>query len=241
MSDNATRFIQAFTTIEYELRKRIKPRDNDPKHLNFPTLVDRSVDLSPEQVEKLKSFSDLRNAIVHNPRDRGNEVIADPRDSAVQWLEKQVDLIVDPPLVMEVLNLQKPTVLTADDDLGAFLAIVRKHDYSQVPVVDPDGGLHLVTTNAVTRWLANEYIGDKSATVERVKMQDVHRFSEQCDSLVLKPRDLKAAEAVRIFAGDPGSDTPAAIIITEHGKDHQTPLGLCSPTDVATLLHALEV
>lgn len=215
--------------------------EHDPKHLPFPALLERSDDLSPKQVERLRSYADLRNAIVHNPRDGADEIIADPRSSTVEWLERQVEIILDPPLVMSVLNLSKPTVLSSNDDLGAFLQIVREKEYSQVPVLDDDGGLHLITTNTVTRWLAGEYIDDRSAIFEQVKLSQIHRFAEDCDELVLRPRNLKAAEAVQIFAGLRGRNAPAAIVITEHGKDHQTPLGLCSQSDVARLLHALAV
>ncbi len=239
MAKRAERFLQAFTTIEQELRARVERNDRDPKHLPFPALLERSDDLSAGQVERLKSFANLRNAIVHNPRDAVEEYIADPRESAVQWLEQQVEIILDPPLVMNVLKLSPPTVLSADDDLGTFLEIVREKAYSQVPVKDEDGALHLITTNTVTRWLAGEYVPDQSAIIERVKLREIHRFAEDCDELWLAPRTLKAAEAVQRFAGMRGRNAPAAIVLTEHGKDHQTPLGICSQSDVASLLHAL--
>jgi len=241
MADRATRFLQAFNQIEQELRGRVERRESDPKHLSFPMLLERSPELTERQVDRLKSFADLRNAIVHNPRDVDDEVIADPRESAVEWLEKQVQVILDPPLVMQVLQLSKPTVLRSSDDLGVFLQIVREKEYSQVPVQDEDGALHLVTTNTVTRWLAGEYITGTGAAIEHVRLSEIHRFAEDCDDLVLRPRNLQAAEAVRIFAGQEGRNAPAAIVLTEHGKNHQTPLGLCSQSDVARLLHALAV
>lgn len=241
MADNATRFIQAFTTIEQELRTRVERTERDPKHLSFPALLDRSTDLTDRQRDLLRSYADLRNAIVHNPRDRNEEIIADPRLSAVEWLEKQVEVILDPPLVMQVLKLDKPTVLHADDDLGAFLQIVREKHYSQVPILGDDGDLGLVTTNIVTRWLASEYMDDKSALVESVKLREIQELAEDTDGLVLAPRSLTAAEAVQTFAGMRGRNAPAAMVITEHGRNRQTPLGLCSKSDVAELLHALAV
>lgn len=111
MVDRATRFLQAFNQIEQELRGRVERRETDPKHLSFPMLLERSPELTERQVDRLRSFADLRNAIVHNPRDIDDEVIADPRESAVEWLEKQVQIILDPPLVRQVLALRKPTVL----------------------------------------------------------------------------------------------------------------------------------
>ena len=110
-----------------------------------------------------------------------------------------------------------------------------------MPVQDEDGALHLVTTNTVTRWLAGEYITGTGAAIEHVGLTEIPRFAEDCDELVLRPRNLQAAEAVRIFAGQEGRNAPAAIVLTEHGKDHQTPLGICSQSDVARLLRALAV
>lgn len=241
MSTRATRFLQAFTTIEQELRSRVERDDHDPKHLPFPALLERSGDLTDRQRDRLKSYADLRNAIVHNPRDQDAEIIADPRESTVEWLEKQVEVILDPPLVMSVLRLEKPTVLSAGDDLGTFLRIVRDKQYSQVPILGDDGVLGLITTNIVTRWLAAEYMDDRSAIVESVSLREIHEHAEDSDNLVLAARNLTAAEAVQTFAGMRGRNAPAAIVITEHGKNRQTPLGLCSQSDVASLLHALAV
>lgn len=241
MTTRATRFLQAFTTIEQELRARVERDEHDPKHLPFPALLERSPDLTDRQRDRLRSHADLRNAIVHNPRDQDSEIIADPRESTVEWLEKQAQIILDPPLVMSVLKLDKPTVLAAEDDLGAFLRIVRDKQYSQVPILSEDGDLGLITTNIVTRWLAAEYMDDRSALVESVTLGEVHQYAEGSDTLVLAPRDLTAAEAVQTFAGMRGRNAPAAIVITEHGRNRQTPLGLCSQSDVASLLHALAV
>ncbi len=74
-----------------------------------------------------------------------------------------------------------------------------------------------------------------------MKLREIHQFAEDTDSLRLAPRNLKAVEAVQIFAGMRGQVSPAAIVITEHGKNHQTPLGLLSKSDVVSLLHALDV
>lgn len=239
--DRASRFLQAFNEIHRALDTRVPRPENESGHRSFTYLLPRSKDLTDRQRDRLKTCASLRNVIVHEPRDGDHEIIADPRESTVQWLEQQVDIITNPPLVIEVLKLDKVEVLDADDDLGAFLTVVRESDFSQAPVRGDDDELSLITTNTVTRWLASEYTAGDGAALEHAKLREMQRFVEESDELILKPRNLKAVEAARIFAGQEGRNAPAAIVLTEHGKHHQTPLGLCSQTDVAQLLRALGV
>ena len=98
--------------------------------------------------------------------------------------------------------------------------------------------LSLVTTNALARWIATAHQpGEGSLASDAIA--EILKFSEDNDRLVIKPRDLTAVEAARIFAGDARSIAPAAILLTERGKRSETPLGICVRTDVALLLAAI--
>lgn len=239
--DNATRFIQAMTQIEKELRDRDERLQRSDYHLEFKTLVDRSKHLAFGQKKNLKKFVDLRNTIVHEPRDSANYAIADPRDSVVQWVEDQLVLLTKPPLVITELKLQPPKVLNETDNLLEFLTLVRDYNFSQAPVRENDGDLRLVTTNAVSRWVASEYRADEGVLLDSIQLQEIKPFAEEQDALICKPRNLKVVEAVRIFAGEEKGNIPAAIILTESGNPREKPLGICVVADVARLLSILKI
>lgn len=242
MRSNSERFLEAFNEIEDLLAERNSRRIHSDKTIPFWQLVDTSKDLVDRQRRELKQCAKLRNAIVHDPRDRRGEPIADPREGIVIWLEQQVDVIANPPKVKDVLKLQPPQVLSEGDDLSTFFAQIKPPlEYSQSPVRTDVGGLLLVTTNAVARWLASSYDHGVGVALESARLREITDFSEDADRLVVKPRNLTAVEAVRIFAGRSSGVAPAAIALTETGDPKQKPLGLCVRADVADLLVALGV
>jgi hypothetical protein len=241
MSDtNARRFLDAFHLIEQVLRtKSRKPFTKNED--GFSDLVRDSKELAEGQKQKLRQYARLRNAIVHNPYEAGLVPIASPREDVVVWIEAQAIIIEQPPLVKDVLKLQVPKVLTEDDDVSVFLKLAGEPtNYSQAPVRDENGRLRLITTNSVARWVAEKYTPGDGVLLDGAQVRDFTRFAEDGDRLVLKARDLRAVEAARIFGGSVGNP-PAAIILTENGKNSETPLGMCVQADVAALLRTLGV
>ena len=234
----AARFLDSFHRVESLLAARL---GSETQRLTFYELVRRSKDLTDQQKNRLRDIGDLRNAIVHAPGGWRQNPIADPREDIVSWLETQVELIERPPLVLTTLKLQPPRVLDSDSDLIVFLDQVRDQDFSQSPVRMPDGGLGLITTNAVTRWIASGYDEGVGVALAQAEIADVLTFVEAEDQLVVKPRNLRVVEAVRLFAGAQRGSIPAAIVLTEDGKPEHKPIGICARADVAELLQALGV
>lgn len=236
--DNASRFIDAMTTIEKFLRDK-DPRRHERKHfVEFKTLVKETPLLVDKQKRDMYDFIDLRNAIVHSPKERGR-AIADPRDSALKQVEHQVDLLTNPPKVLNASSTTRPTLLNESDGLERFLVLVNKQAYSQSLYRRADGTLGLVTTNAVARWIASEYEATHGIATESISLGDVETYSEEQDELICRPRNLTVVEAIRLFSGQSGR-VPAAIAITHSGNPAEEPLGLAVRSDIANLVQVLE-
>lgn len=238
---NADRLIQALVQIEKVLLDEQYAERKDGKYVGLSRLIRDSKKLSDRQKSRLISLAELRNTIVHEPRNDAHEVIAEPRDDVIEWVEQQVQIIVEPPLVVTVLGLEPPTLLDEACDLVQFLELVRLHHFSQSPVRTREGGLRLITTNAVARWVAEQYVKGDGVALEAITIEELEPFSEEGDRLELGRRNLTAIQAVRIFSGQTGRPIPAAIVLTENGKAHETPVGICTASDVAKLLAALGV
>lgn len=118
-------------TIEHELTKDVKNSEYTP----FTQLVRHSKRLTPRQRDLLIKWAELRNVIVHTPKGGVPEVIADPRLDIVRAIERQLDLLVKPPRVLEVLRYPPPRALNSDDSIAAFLEeVALPNDFSQSPV-----------------------------------------------------------------------------------------------------------
>jgi len=238
--DNARRFLDAFHGIEQVLRKRVEWTGSHPP--GFAHLVKHSGNLLTQpQRERLLELADLRNAIAHHPFTPDGRPWADPRDETVEWIEAQLAVIDNPPHVLTVLKPEKPVTFDADDDVKRFLdEAVARDDYSQAPYRDKEGRLQLITTNAVTRWIAANYTGEDGVKVEHERIGAIaERYSEHNDWVHFAPRAMHAAEALNLFAGSAEKHPPAAIIVTENGHEKDTPLALVSPWDIPALSAAL--
>lgn len=234
-ADRARRFLDAFARIENHLADEAGDSD---RFRDFSQLVRESKKLSEPQRAELKAIARLRNSIVHSSY-FGGEPIADPREDIVAWLEQQADLIESPPTILHVMGQQKIRAVKDSDPLESFLQLLREHRYSQAPVRLQDGGLGLITTNAVARWLAEEFTVN-NGVAEAATVRDVLQHAERRDRVVVRPRGTTAAEAVRMLAGQEGHP-PAAIVVTEHGRAEQGPLAICTTADLPALLEALGV
>lgn len=230
------RFMHAFREIERALN-RSRLTDS---YKRFVALVNDSEDLVEEQRRGLRAAARLRNAIAHEPW-IGGEPVAVPRESAVTWLEAQAEVITKPPLVRDVLQLRPPRVMELHTDLSEFLAeVAAPLDFSQSPVRTEDGGLRLVTTNAVARWIASSYQPGDGALLDRATVGDILAYAEAGDQLVCMASTLKAVRAIRLFAGEDG-EIPAAIVITESGAAAEQPVGICVRSDIGDLYRALKL
>ncbi|MCQ1954125.1 hypothetical protein [Arthrobacter sp. zg-Y238] len=196
-----------------------------------------------EQVEKLLDLTDLRNAIAHTPYSETDEPYANPREETVRWIEDQVDIIENPPKVLPALRLVPPQTLVANDRLSVFLGLVGDpHNYSQTPFWRENGDLGLITTNAVARWLANQYEVSQGYLADDVSVSDVSdSASEPRDAVLIKGKNMRVADALKIFAGDSQTAPPVAILITDSGKTHEKPLGIVTPSDIPAMARILGI
>ncbi|WP_147436299.1 hypothetical protein [Mycetocola manganoxydans] len=239
VGSNARRFLDAFHKTEIMLQSRFDRRDG--KRPPFNRLIDESDELVGEQKSRLKELALLRNAIVHTPYSPRDEPYADPRNSVVEWIEKQADVIENPPLVIGVLKLDPPRVLQHSDDVSRFLAeVAYPFDFSQAPVRDANGQIFLVTTNAVARWVASAYSPHAGGVLPLASIAEVARFSEEGDRLHIASERLRVIDALRIFGGALGVP-PAAILMRSESPGDPDPLGLCVRSDLPELLRALGV
>ncbi len=223
MSENpVARFFAAFNDIEQFLRQAIGAKNSD----SFWWIVDRAHDkhlLSKRQAEQLKDISNLRNAIAHG-RYYEDQPIATPHPQVVDQLEDLQRLLTDPPTALSLLSQGEVTTLSPDADILAALALINETGYSQIPVYDSGTFTALLTTNAIARWVAADLSDDGVIGAASVSAA------------------LDMAQEVIDVLTEPAADGthPSAVLLTEHGKPTQRPVGIATPADLAVLVSAVE-
>lgn len=149
---NAERFLTAFRRIEDYMARNVPRERKLNKFIDQVKCLEDVDALVAQHRIDLEQFAKLRNAISH--QQRGNRVIAEPNDEAVQDVERIAAELWDPPRLLptfqvEVLSLQ------ADTSVEYALEIMYSNRFSQIPIYRGAGFAGLLTANTVLRWLGS--------------------------------------------------------------------------------------
>lgn len=231
-------FLGTFNEIEGHLRDSLQCGD----HVPFGDMVRTYADqhrLPREHVKALNVFASLRNAISHQNY-YGGRPIAEPVAEVVDQIVQLKDQILRPPMALTCLGRREVSVTAPDSPISAVLEVVRRYDYSQVPVYGGDGYTGLLTTNCIARWLADR--------LERVTLADdepveaVMAFAEAHDVARHIRRTTTAAVAIDLLSQPTNKGVRlAALIITDAGRASEKPLAVVVDADLPVLMAALSL
>jgi len=227
--DNASEFIQIFKELECWMRVKIAKSG----YSDFPSMISE-LRGSDRQIHSnfnfLKKMCDLRNVITHE-----RTVIAQPSDEVVREFGRLVDSIMRPPKLMEYCA-KYPSTLSKGMLLPAVLHHMGENDYSQV-IVQDDGEYRLLSREGISKWVeANIEIDIVS--IKETKVVDVltHEDEENCKYV---------DRSTDVFAFLDIISSPKkrfqAVIVTEHGKSKEKPIGIATVWDAGEIVKNLNL
>lgn len=176
----------------------------------------------------LREWADLRNAIVHeHPK---GQVIAEVTPEALNDFQKLVAKVTGP---QRVFPQFQRTVRVFDDEDGLQDAIQDLWDqgYSQV-IVRREKLMGLLSYNGITRWMSSE-INGTVIDLAGATVGDAMPFEEE-GGIAFLDRNATVFDARELFQVFPEKHKQRlrVIVITEHGKATEGPLGLISASDL---------
>jgi predicted transcriptional regulator len=225
MNQNHKDFLEAFNEIDAFLRKELR-FDQKP---NFVDVLDEFCDRRYrfQSRDELKRLARLRNFIVHDKQI--NEPIIEVPDKTVKQIRTIRDSLLKPSLCGD---LYKCTVhkLAPGDRISSLLENIKKYDFSQFPVYDENRLVGLVTENGITKWISTHMV-EQGSLVELGDhtVDEVLNCDEKRQSYALLGRAQPVDAVINCFEQQRKLE---AIIITENGKDGETPLGIATVYDV---------
>jgi len=223
-------FVQLYNQLDSHLHRLT----GSPPEETFASVVKKAANSGHSAVKAMRhtlvEYGDLRNAIVHDPKYRASEIIADPRPEVIRDLQRLVDLVTSPPRLMSGLH-GEPQVFSEDDPLISVLHYMRDHDFSQV-VVRSKSTLGLLTANGIAGWLT-DFAEASGFLVTEGLVSHALRY-EQPGVFTLMKRDATLFDAYEFFSRTPkeGEGRPAAVLVTHSGKASEAPLRIATPWDV---------
>lgn len=231
----AIRFLGAFNTIENHFRNRLN--DDTSGFIKMAEKYAKSYHMQLD-LPALRTFADLRNALVHQDY-YGGKPVAEPVPAIVERIEGLRAKIIKPPTVLYVLPHRPVAYFDPHDPLSSVLEEIRDHDYSQFPIYEKKCYRGLLTTNCIARWLAHRL--STEGLVETEPVNAALEFSEPHDRAVHLSRTTTVPQAIKTLS--PPADgrlPPAAVIITETGKPDESPLSVVVAGDLPVLVASMD-
>ncbi len=227
----ADEFLDAYAELERHFRRRLEAENIKSFSVMIKELSKRDRVVARFR-DELFQWHDLRNAIVHE-RPGGGTVIAEPVPAGLAAFLKLTELLTAPPKLTTRFQREVARVAPGDS-VAEATKIMRSSGFSQLPVYDDDGLHGLLTSTAVTRWLAGAFDGGVSGDTPVSRVLD--EAEDHADWRLLG-RDASFTDAVGLFdeAHDNGREL-AAIVLTHDGKRHQKPIGILTVSDLPALI-----
>jgi predicted transcriptional regulator len=226
--NNAERFLQTYNEIDRLLRNY-----GSGRYESYSDKIRRSkVAVIRKFRDKLLDYGELRNAIVHTP---GDDYIAIPIDSAVEEFEMILQQVQSPRTVFPQFEFEVRGVRRSNR-LADLLKIMRRHSYSQIPVLDDNRNvIEIINSNTVARWLARNINEDGiienppvSALFNDIEFRENYRFIAK-NSDIYSVANLFTEQIRKLHRH------LDAVFITQNGLRSERIIGLITAADVAEL------
>jgi predicted transcriptional regulator len=227
----AKRFLSAYNALDQYLRAG----RNDPRWLPHSVLITNSQEIPVSSKLKLRTYADLRNAIVHSERGIDSP-IAEPHTDEVERYERLVQDILKPPSVM---SKAVPVAKIFSVDYGNSLFEVIRHMnekvYTHAPLLDSGCVVGVFSENTIFSYLGyhGEAILDSTLTIESVReFLPIESHISECFQFVSPLVPFR--DVTRVFREMLQSRRRlGAVFITENGAPSERLLGMLTPWDIA--------
>lgn len=226
---NSDRFLTAFNRIELALKEIVGAKNYLPFY-RLITLAKKKTAIVQKYQDDLRTFADLRNAILHNRTDI-DYVIAEPHIEVVKKIE-EIDRLLNSPLTVFQLYRKKVHSFQTTDSLGDVLKTIHKYKFTQFPVYEKHKFVGLLTTVSITNWLASvSHNGRLPKNLPKLSSLDWSRGNGTNFHFV--PKNTSVIDAEEMFKNKLGREKRLeALLITENGRPNEKLLGIVTPMDL---------
>ena len=179
--------------------------------------------------QQMREWSDLRNAIVHeHPKGR---IIAEVTPAALEEFQHIVEQVTAPPPVLPMFQ-RDVRVFKESDPLLEAVEDLWREGYSQV-IVRRGEALTLLSYTGIARWMGKR-VEDTTIDLNSCTVGEALAF-EEAGGIRFLGGEATVYDAHELFQTFPRHNRQQrlrVIVITEHGKDTETPLGLITASDL---------
>jgi len=228
-------FLSLFCAIESHLRMLTGHENEIP----FSSLLKEAGEKNKvvgRYRSELKSFAQLRNLLSHERYD--NTHLANPSESAIKGIREIHNKIVFQP---KLDSFCRNRVLTFErsNKIKEVVIAMRKHNFSQVPILYKNEIYGALSTNTIARWLGSNECDDLFDTSDTT-VAEVLSHQEYPDNYVVFAKDDTLGKTIAKFDEYVSTGKQLdAIFITNSGVKTQKILGIVTLADIPKIIRSL--
>mgnify|MGYP002411002289 FL=1 len=210
---NASKYIEAYNTIDRTLRSQYGFKDN----VSFSELLRQTSSknqLIKKYEDELYDFGRLRNAIVHKSTDK---IIAEPNDETVGLICHIADLLISPPTVLDVVKSKSVIAFDDDQNMYDLIDAIYKHNYSNIPIYKDKQIIGIVNSKQILNMFVRLLQSADCVSAEalkKIKLRDVAHID---------PRDYifmsTGASIIDVLTAYNQNPRLKAILLTRYGDN----------------------
>jgi len=122
--------------------------------------------------------------------------------------------------------------LQANQPLADAWRLVREDGFSRYPVYEQNRFVGLLTSNGFARWCAQQLKGTKiDVDTADARVGDVVAFDHRREAVEFVSREALIDDVEQLFRE---ARPLEAVLITEHGRPDQSPIGMICAQDMAS-------
>lgn len=228
---NAKKFINAYNKIDRSLRVQY----NLKRGQSFSDIIRRCTSINSivrKFEDELVDYARLRNAIIHGSDD--NKVIAEPRTSVVNNIEKIADLIDTPPLAINNVCRKDISIVSPTTKVREVVAVMYNMGYSNLPVYDGDNLLGIANGQRILDFIGKLITNgtDIDEFLENTNIIDIIQKDIDVKYYAVVDTNLTIEDALNMFYNN---RKLLAILITKNGSYSDNPIGIITVSDIIDL------
>jgi predicted transcriptional regulator len=232
---HSERFEVAFNRIHEVLKKLVRGHsDQFVKLLNTGAKKHQMIETYQDD---LQQYAKLRNAMVHDKTEIGY-YIAEPHSKIVDRIEKIAEVFTKPKYALKISS--KPTTYDYNDSIQEVIQGIKEFGYSQYPIYKDGECIGLLNAGTIVNWMA-ENVVNSIVDLSDIKVSDIFRIKEK-HPIAFAPKSIDIFQVEDIYEeAHKEKQDLEVVIITENGKNTETPLGIVTAWDLIEIDYTVDV
>lgn len=232
MSQQTQEFLTLFARLE-KLAAKAAGQEARQEFMADIKAAQRKSSIFHRNFDDLRMYAKLRNVLVHERHE--SRYLAEPLPELIEHLAKLIGQIEKPALVVQHFK-QQIHEFQPGDSMRDVLEFLAKQDFSQTFIRD-EGALKILTANTIQRWLGH-HASDELIDCT-VSVSEVLEYRELNRELIFAPRHTTLVDALDTYDSEKNPHL-VALVITEKGRETETPMALLTPSDLGSVTRILE-